>query len=79
MRPTTLIPGRYYHSVFLASEKLYKFVRRDRQPCRPAVNIFQCDEYRGLTGPDDNGMVHLTDYQVSTRIFPIENLCGGAK
>lgn len=51
--------------------RTFTFIRRDRQPCRSAVNIFQCDDYRGLNGPDDKGITHLTDYQVTKIIQPI--------
>ena len=71
MRPTTLIPGRQYHSAgIFGAPKTYTFVRRDRQPCRPAINIFQCDDYRGMNGPNDAGITHLTDYQVRINITP---------
>ena len=70
MRPTTLIPGRKYWSKdFGGKNRAYTFIRRERlRAGQPAVNIFQCDDFRGLYGPEDSGITHLTDYQVCKSI-----------
>lgn len=96
MRPTLLVAGREYQSRgAFTSAYPYTFVRRERQPCRAAINIFRCEAFRGLNGPTDDGTVHMTDYEVSRKIIPMplcdcgeegcnacaayEQLTGGAK
>jgi len=68
MRPTLLKLG---DEVYRASSKhIYVFVKRipsERSPSGRAKNIFQCDVFRGLDGPEDQGMVEMSDYDVSRR------------
>lgn len=33
-----------------------------------SINIFQCDDLRGLNGPTDNGIVEFTDHGVSRKM-----------
>lgn len=47
------------------------FVRRDRQPCRAAVNYFRCERFRGLYGPADDGLCTVSDYRVSRFVSPV--------
>jgi hypothetical protein len=66
MRPTLLKPGMTVLSegVFGPPREML-FLRRERQPCRAALNYFRCDAYRGINGPTDDGTVTMTDYRVS--------------
>lgn len=61
MRPTLLKAGDQVR----VDGRVMTFLRRDRQPCRSAVNWFQCEAYRGLNGPSDDGRCTMTDYAVS--------------
>lgn len=48
-----------------------EFVRRDKNTRgQGAINIFRCDAYRGLYGPDDDGKCTVTDFRVSRFVFP---------
>jgi hypothetical protein len=61
-----LKPGRKVLVAGIGSPQPMTFVRRDRACCgQPAVNVFQCDEYRGLNGPEDKGICTMSDYRVS--------------
>lgn len=44
------------------------FVRREKPIIGNAINIFQCDRFRGLTGPDDTGICTMNDYNVAKKI-----------
>ncbi len=68
MRPTLLKPGDEVCRA--GSTHLYVFVKRipsERSPSGRAKNIFQCDVFRGLDGPEDRGMIEMSDYEVSRR------------
>jgi len=69
MRPTLLKPGR----LVKCEGRVMTFLRRETQPCRPAVNWFQCDAYRGLDGAGDDGRCTMSDYRVSRLVEPIPN------
>ncbi len=68
MRPILLKPG---DEIFRAGRKhTYVFIKRisaERSPSGRAKNIFQCDVFRGLDGPEDQGIVEMSDYDVSRR------------
>lgn len=64
MRPTLLKPGRKV----TCDGRPMTFVRREKNFPQPAVNVFQCDAYRGLNGPDDQGLCTMNDYRVSRRV-----------
>jgi len=68
MRPTQLKPG---DEVYCAgSNHVYVFVKRipsERSPSGKPKNIFRCDAYRGLDGPNDEGLFEMSDYEVSRR------------
>jgi hypothetical protein len=69
MKPTSLKPGDEVCRAF--SEHVYVFVKRipsERSSSGRPKNIFQCDAFRGLDGPDDQGMVEISDHKVS-RIY----------
>ena len=65
MRPTLLKPGMTVVVDDGHAADFMVFVRRDRQPCRPALNWFQCDAYRGINGAGDRGLCTMSDYRVS--------------
>ncbi len=68
MKPTLLVPGRYY----ACDGRLMVFVRRDRQSTvAPAVNWFQCEAYRGLNGPADDGKCSMNDARVVRHVGPV--------
>lgn len=47
------------------------FVRRDKAVCgQAAVNWFQCDAYRGMFGPSDDGRCTMTDARVVKNVTP---------
>lgn len=66
MRPTRLSPGDEVYKT--DSQHTYVFVKRipaERSAsCKPK-NIFRCDSFRGLDGPNDEGLVEMSDYEVS--------------
>jgi hypothetical protein len=67
MRPTLLKPGQQV----VCDGRMMLFVRRDKGYCaRPGVNVFRCDDYRGLNGPADDGTCTMTDYRVSRFVNP---------
>ena len=68
MRPTLLKAGDEVCRT--DSKYVYVFVRRipgERSTSGRAKNIFCCDAYRGLDGPNDEGLVEMSDYEVSRR------------
>jgi hypothetical protein len=68
MKPTSLAPGdRVTNGSYVLT-----FIERVRNFPRPAVNVFQCDAFRGLNGPGDTGISHASDYYVSRRMTLVE-------
>jgi hypothetical protein len=68
MKPTLLKPGEEIRCSGV--QHTLVFVKRlpsDRSGSGKAVNIFRCEACRGLNGPDDEGFVQMSDYQVSRR------------
>ncbi len=68
MRPILLIPGDEITRI--DSTHIYVFVKRipaDQSPSGRPKNIFRCDAFRGLDGPKDEGLVEMSDYEVSRR------------
>lgn len=66
MRPTQLKPGDQVCKV--GSKHTYVFVRRivsGRSTSGKTKNIFRCEAFRGLDGPNDEGLVEMSDYEVS--------------
>lgn len=41
--------------------RLMTFVRRDLRIGRCPINVFQCPDYIGLTGPYDSGLTEMND------------------
>ncbi len=67
MKPTLLVPGRDY----ACDGRLMTFVRRDKGFPQPAVNVFQCEDYRGLNGPTDDGKCTMNDARVVRHVAPV--------
>ena len=68
MRPILLIPGDEISRI--DSTHIYVFVKRipaDSSPSGRPKNIFRCDAFRGLDGATDEGLVEMSDYEVSRR------------
>ncbi len=68
MRPTLLRPGD--EVCCTDSKHVYVFVRRiprERSTSGRPKNIFRCEAFRGLDGPDDQGLFEMSDYEVSRR------------
>jgi hypothetical protein len=70
MKPSQLKKG----DSVLCAVRQYVFVDRDasRRVC-----TFQCNEFRGLNGPDDKGYVTMTDYDVSAKCTALTMLKNG--
>ena len=66
MRPTALKPGDKVITDYGAH--VLTFVRRDKSSFRQGINVFQCDAYRGLNGPDDQGFSYAPDSYVVRRM-----------
>jgi hypothetical protein len=69
MKARFLIPGqpiKYNGRVMVFRRRL----RNGHETTGRTVNLFQCDDYRGLDGPDDEGLCTLTDYQVAHGATP---------
>lgn len=45
-------------------------LRHGRETNGPTVNLFQCDDYRGLDGPGDKGLCTLSDHNVAKHARP---------
>ncbi len=69
MKPTSLKRGQKVQFTCIGGTFTFTFLRRDRE-VRPARNWFQCDDFRGLNGPDDDGKTPLSDYDVSRKCQP---------
>lgn len=70
MRPSTLRKGdAILYSTWGGAERRAVFVCR--RPSRgkgcPAVNIVKFPDYQGQDGPDDQGLCHISDYDLSRR------------
>jgi hypothetical protein len=68
MKPTLLKAG---DEVCATDRKhVYIFVKRipgERSTSGRPKNIFRCDAFRGLDGPNDEGLFEMSDYDVSRR------------
>jgi hypothetical protein len=62
MKPTMLKPGDKVIVAGVLGKQEMTFLRRDKHNRQ---NWFQCELYRGLDGPDDDGKCYLNDYRVS--------------
>lgn len=65
MKPTSLKPGDEVCRSF--SEHVYVFVKRipsERSSSGRPKNIFRCDAFRGLDGPDAQGLVEISDHKI---------------
>lgn len=67
MKVSWLKPGRRY----LCGDRFYTFIarhRRGHETSGRTYSVFQCDDFRGMNGPTDDGRVHLTDHEVNKSI-----------
>lgn len=68
VKPTTMKPGQQ----IVCNGRVMTFLRRIKAYCgRPAENWFQCDDYRGLYGPNDDGRCTMSDYRVVQQVQPL--------
>ncbi|MEC5319012.1 hypothetical protein VSX61_08690 [Brenneria populi subsp. brevivirga] len=63
LRPSLGLPGAFRATVISRTPRTYG---------RPALTVVRVDEFAGLNGLDDNGEVHLSDYEVSRLLHPME-------
>ena len=77
MKPSTLKPGMRVlltPSLGKATARAATVIKRQPACCgRKAITVVNVDDFRGLSGPDDQGAVHLSDYEVSRLLTPLEN------
>ncbi|MDX5630361.1 MULTISPECIES: hypothetical protein [unclassified Brenneria] len=76
MKPSTLKPGMrvLLHPSLGPSGAFHATVisRTSRTYGRIALTVVRVDEFAGLNGSADNGDVHLSDYEVSRLLHPLE-------
>lgn len=76
MKPSTLKPGmRVLLTPALGTSGPYCATVMKRYPpvCgRKGFTVVNVDNFKGLNSPDDRGDVHLSDYEVSRRLRPLE-------
>lgn len=67
MKPTSLRHGdRLRYTRGLSPDRIYVFLRRTpRLLNQPAVSLLHCPDYVGLNGPDDRGLITVSDYELS--------------
>lgn len=68
MKPTDLVKGRKYRiKGTLGDAVVGKFIERiDR-----SKSFFIVEEYKGLDGPDDDGKVQMSDYDIARKVEEI--------
>lgn len=68
MKPTELVKGRNYRiKVHLGDHVVGRFVERiDR-----SKSFFVVDDYKGLDGPNDDGKVQMSDYDIARKVEEI--------
>lgn len=64
MKPSTLRPGMQVRRSDRPDGPLLTFVRRSDSR---RLSVLQCDAYRGLDGPDDEGLVHVSDWDMTRK------------
>ncbi len=78
MKPSSLKPGMrvsLHPSLGLSGAfRATVILRTPRTYGRKALTIVRVDDFAGLSGPDDNGDVQLSDYEVSRLLRPMEEL-----
>lgn len=65
MKPTLLKPGMKV----VCHGRQMTFLRREKNHLSSPVNWFQCADYRGLNGPNDDGKCTLSDSRVSREVI----------
>ncbi len=70
MRPTQLRPGdRVVVTLFGGEKSRAEFVRRVPARCgQKAVNYLRFADFAGQSGPDDDGITPMSDYDVSRKV-----------
>ncbi|EHD22625.1 MULTISPECIES: hypothetical protein [Brenneria] len=63
LHPSLGLPGAFRATVIRRTPRTYG---------RHALTVVRVDEFAGLNGPGDNGDVHLSDYEVSRLLHPLE-------
>ena len=75
MKPTYLKPGD--EVLKTGSTYTFVFVKRisaNDSSSGKSQNIFRCEAYRGLNGPNDEGIVTMSDYEVSRSCRRVSNV-----
>lgn len=76
MKPSTLKPGMRVlltPSLGNTAARSATVIKRHPAGCgRKAITVVNVDDFRGLNGPCDQGTVHLSDYEVSRLLAPLE-------
>lgn len=76
MKPSTLKPGmRVLLTPSLGTSGPYCATVVERYPAvcgRKGFTVVNVDDFQGLNGPDDLGETHLSDYEVSRLLRPLE-------
>lgn len=76
MKPTQLYPGQRVLIIpSLGPKPPYHGTVVRREPRRPgwkAYAIITIDEFVGLEGSDDQGIVRMSDYEISRQVQPLE-------
>ncbi|RLM23640.1 hypothetical protein BIY29_10075 [Brenneria alni] len=77
MKPSALKPGMrvLLQPTLGKSTELLSATVVSRMPTaygRKGQTVINVDVFGGLNGPDDNGPVHLSDYEVSRFLHPME-------
>ena len=66
MRPTLLRPGMKV----VCGGRVMTFLRREKSRLPGnAINWFQCDDFRGLDGPTDEGTCTMNDARVARWVY----------
>jgi hypothetical protein len=60
-KPSRLRKGQKVRRTGEANAPVLTFVERDELGRR---SVMQCDEYKGLSGPDDQGFVVISDWDM---------------
>lgn len=74
-RPAKLQPGDLLQRKNDPNERIYRFI------CRPkhGVSLCQCQDFQGLDGPADAGLVQIRDREMSLNFTKIQQVKEGVK
>lgn len=69
MEPSELRPGQKIQIKFNLRVRDAIFVKRCQEtPGRFAKNVFMVPDFAGLNGPDDKGLCHMSDNELSKKL-----------